>query len=122
MSHNYLLAGPVDIGDLEGPGPLGKVDIGTGSLTMFGKIISNIVGVMTIVAFIWFVIILILGAISWLGSGGDKTKLQEAQKQITTGLTGLLIVISSFFIVKLLEIIFGINILGIFDLLQSVKI
>lgn len=103
------------LGILFGIGPLGnptitRQDPGTST---FSKFISTVIGVMTIVAFIWFIFTLMSGAIAWLSSGGDKQKLQNAQKQITTGLTGLIIVISAIFLIKIVGTIFGIDILNI---------
>ena len=109
------------LGDFVGLCPLGnpvatKQDPGTSAFTNF---ISTAIGIMTIVAFIWFIFTLFTGAIAWLSSGGDKQKLQNAQKQITTGLTGLIIVIAAIFLIKLVEIIFGIKILSVADLILN---
>ncbi len=76
----------LDLGRFEGLGPLGtpsatEQDPGASAFTNF---ITKTVGVLTVVAFIWFIFVLFTGAISWLSSGGDKAKLQEAQKKITT--------------------------------------
>jgi len=105
----------LDLGKIVGSGPLGnpvatEQDPGASAFTKF---ISITIGVMTIVAFIWFIFTLFTGAIAWLSSGGDKQKLQNAQKQITTGLTGLIIVISAIFLIKVVGTIFGIDILNI---------
>ncbi len=105
----------LDLGRFEGLGPLGspsatQQDPGASA---FSKFISTTIGVMTIVAFIWFIFTLFTGAIAWLSSGGDKQKLQNAQKQITTGLTGLIIVISAIFLIKIVGAIFGFDILDI---------
>lgn len=115
MAHNNLLATVNPLGFLEGLGPLGKPiateqDPGASAFTNF---ISKTIGIMTVVAFIWFIFNLFIGAIGWLSSGGDKQKLQEAQKKITTNLTGLVIVVSAIFLTKIIEIVFGIDILSI---------
>jgi len=109
------------LGDFVGLGPLGnpvatKQDPGTSAFTNF---ISTAVGIMTIVAFIWFIFTLFTGAIAWLSSGGDKQKLQNAQKQITTGLTGLIIVISAIFLIKIVGVIFGFDLLNIADSIKN---
>lgn len=117
------------LGYLEGIGPLGKDTIswseiacaeGAGNAPcILSKFISTIIGVMTIVAFIWFIFTLFTGAIAWLSSGGDKQKLQNAQKQITTGLTGLIIVISAIFLIKIVGVIFGFDILDITKIISD---
>lgn len=110
-----------DLGHFSGLGPLGnptatEQDPGASA---FSDFISKTIGIMTIVGFIWFIFVLFSGAIAWLSSGGDKTKLQNAQKQITTGLIGLVIVISAIFIIKIVGLIFGIDILNIADYIQK---
>ncbi len=121
MAHNYLT---LNLGKFEGIGPLGgegkMLEDPTTPVYWFASFISNIIGVMIIVGFIWLLFSLLSGAISWLSSGGDKTKLQEAQKKITSSLVGLVIVIAAIFIVKLVEIILSIKILSFSDLLLNI--
>lgn len=111
--------GEKSLGFFEGIGKLGEKMVGLSkenvspAAVLFTNFLSKTIGIMTVIAFIWFVFTLFIGAIAWLGSGGDKTKLQNAQKQITNGLIGLLIVISAIFLIKLIGTIFGINILDI---------
>lgn len=114
-----------NLGTLKGLGPLSDFinnltrDNPSAATSMFTKIISNAVGIMTIVAVIWFIFTLLTGAISWLSSGGDKQKLQNAQKQITTGLVGLIIVISAIFLIKVIGVLFGFDILAISNLINN---
>lgn len=53
---------------------------------------------------------LILGAIQWVTSGGDKEGLSKAQKKITGALVGLAILFSVFAIGFLIESIFDVKI------------
>lgn len=121
MPDKLLAQTPVNLGTFEGLGPLGtpsatQADPGASALTNF---ISKAIGIMTIVAFIWFIFQLFIGAISWLGSGGDKAKLQEAQKKITTAVIGLVIVISAIFLTKIIGAIFGIDILDLTNFITT---
>jgi len=124
MAHRFLLAKEQPLGPLEGLGPLGgennPLTTKEAAVSTFTKVISIAIGVMTIIAFIWFLFVLFIGAIGWLGSEGDKAKVQEAQKKITRALVGLVIVIAAIFIVKLVEVILGIKILSISDLLLNI--
>lgn len=56
---------------------------------------------------------LLLGAIQWIASGGDKAGLESAQKQISNALIGLLVLFGIFAIFKVLELIFGVSLLSI---------
>ncbi|EKE12942.1 MAG: hypothetical protein ACD_13C00113G0003 [uncultured bacterium] len=107
-------------GGFKGFGTLGTVqDQGFMNLATF---ISMVIGVMTVVAIIWFLFTLITGAISIIGSGGDKQALESARKKITTGVVGLVVVIASIFILDLIGTIFGIDFLDIFSLLGKIQI
>lgn len=129
MVHSHLLAEnePLNLGCLEGLGPMGEDtclwtqtggDAGKGP-SLFTNFITKTIGVMTVVAFIWFLFVLFTGAIGWLSSGGDKAKLQEAQKKITTGLIGLIIVISAIFLIKIIGNMFGIDILDLTNFISN---
>ena len=89
-----------------GTSPLGNPN-GTNGITIFTNFISKIIGIMTIVAIIWFVFTFITGAIGIITSGGDKNALESAKKKITAGLTGLVIVIIAVFILDLVGYLLG---------------
>jgi hypothetical protein len=105
-------------GGFHGIGPLGNPQ-GTGILNL-SNFISVVIGVMTIVAFIWFTFILVTGAISIIGSGGDKQALETARKKITNGIIGLILVISAVFIIDIIGTIFGIKFLNLFQLFYNI--
>jgi hypothetical protein len=74
---------------------------------VFNRTLSTIIGVMTIIAGIWFVFLIMSGAISWMGAGGDKGAIEDAKKKIQNGLIGLAIVISAVFLVDIVGTILG---------------
>lgn len=107
-------------GGFKGFGPLGNPS-GSGIET-FGKFISSTVGLMTIIAIIWFVFSFITGAIGIVASGGDKNALESAKKKMTTGIIGLVVVIAAIFIIQLLGFLLGIsNILNIGELFTQIQ-
>lgn len=77
----------------------------------FASIVPAIIGVFLLIGSLIFLFTLITGAISWMTSGGDKQKLEDARSRITNGIVGLVILLTTFALVKLLENFFGINIL-----------
>jgi hypothetical protein len=107
----YLLAqNPVKLGTpLNGLGPLGTG--GLQGLSNFNKIISISIGLMTVIAVIWFLFVFITGAYGIISSGGEKGAYENAQKKIRTGLIGLVLVIAAVFIVDFIGFIFGINLI-----------
>src|SRR5260221_14190931 len=101
------LLADIQIGPLQGVGTLGNP--GSNAPNLFNDALSKVIGVMTVVAFIWFTFQVILGAIGIVASGGDKGAIEKARKQITTGVIGVVIVIAAIFIVSLLGTLFGIS-------------
>ena len=77
-----------------------------------GKIVSGVISLTMLVVALVFFFILILGGIKWVTSEGDEKKVGAARAQITNGLIGLAIVFAAFAIMKLIDVIFGVNILG----------
>jgi hypothetical protein len=105
----------------KGIGPLGEFEPGEAS-GVFTKFISSIVGLMTIIGIIWFVFLLIAGAIGIISSGGDKASLENSRKRITTGLVGLIVIVAAIFIIRLIGKLIGIpNILDLPALLEQIQ-
>jgi hypothetical protein len=92
---------------LNGIGPFGQG--GLQGVLNFSKIISTAIGLMTIIAVIWFLFVLLTGALGIMSSGGEKGAYENAQKKIRTGLTGLIVVISAIFVVSFIGFILGIE-------------
>ena len=63
-----------------------------------------------IIASIGFFAYLIVGGIKWMVSGGDKAASQGARETITHALTGLIIVVGSYAIIRIIEAAFGVSI------------
>ncbi|OGM14924.1 hypothetical protein A3A76_02230 [Candidatus Woesebacteria bacterium RIFCSPLOWO2_01_FULL_39_23] len=77
------------------------------SPALFSSILTAIVGILTLVAGIWFMFLLISGGIAWMGSGGDKGKLAEARSRMVSGVVGLTIVVAALFLAEILGILVG---------------
>lgn len=93
---------------------------GDGGLTpenTFGTIISRIIGLLTIVAGVYFMFLLIIGGISWMSAGGDKGKLEKARSSMINGAVGLAIVVAGIFIVQIIG-----DLIGIGDLLNPASL
>lgn len=74
--------------------------------------ISQLWKTAVIVGGLAFLIYLIWGAIEWLTAAGDKNQVETARSKITNALIGLAILVLSFAIVKLVEVVFKINLLN----------
>ena len=104
-------------GGFTGFGPLGK-PTGTG-INAFATFLSTAIGLLTLIAIIWFVFVIVTGAIGIISSGGDKQAIESARKRITTGIIGLVIVIAAIFIIDLIGYLLGIPFLNILQLFYT---
>lgn len=121
--NNQIAQAPIQIAPNQGFvgfGPLGT-NVGTG-IDIFARFVSTVVGLMTLVAFIWFVFVFFIGAIGIINAGGDKQALETARKKITTGVMGLVATIAAIFIVNLIGRIFGLDILNIVNLFTQIQL
>lgn len=99
-------------GDIVGPGTyqdIGSAQAGTSLETL----ISTLIGAITAIAGLGFLIYFLIGGINWITAGGDKTKVESAQKHLTNGLTGLIVLVASYAIMAVVSDVVGINILNI---------
>lgn len=100
---------PINVGQpINAIGNIGNPETG-GAPSLFAQIISGTIGIITLIAFIWFIFLLITGAISYMSAGGDKVKLEAARKRITTGLIGVVIVVAGIFIVRFIATLLGLG-------------
>lgn len=75
--------------------------------------LPNLIGLLLVFGAVSFFFMLLWGAVSWIISGGDKAHIESARARITSALIGLILMFSTFAIVKLIEAFFGIDILSI---------
>ena len=99
---------------LKGIGKLGlENEDPSNAPSIFNNIISMAIGVITIVAFIYFIFKLITGAIGIISAGSDKNALTNAKNNIVMGIIGVVIIVAAVFLADLIG-----NILGIENLLN----
>jgi hypothetical protein len=103
--------------------------IGTGPLAnptdgpaVFASLMSSIIGLMTIVAILWFIFVFITGAIGIINAGGDKQYIETARKKIIQGVIGLVIVISAIFIIDFVGFLLGFESGGLFDITNLIQL
>ncbi len=102
----YLVQQSQPIGPpLSGEGPYGTG--GAGSPGKFTQALTSIVGVITLIAGIYFIFLLIFGGIEWMSSGGDKAKLASARSRLFSGVIGLTIVVAGIFIAEIVGNLVG---------------
>ena len=111
MMKNLIAQKQIDLGEsLRGIGPLGLEGkrAWEGGL-VFNKFISSAIGLMTVIATIWFIFLVIAGAYGIMSAGGDKAQLEAARKRLTSGITGFVVVIMAVFIIRFIGSLLGLE-------------
>jgi len=108
-----LLAQYNDLGTFNGIGPLGTPTNGQFAVFRFVETLSIILGFLTVLAGIWFMIQLIIGAFGWISAGGDKQHLETAKKRFSNAIIGLFLVVTSYAVAIIVASFFGIDLLNL---------
>ena len=111
----YSLVGKVYAQGISNPALAPAVGSGNG-VTIVGNIISGVVGIFIIIAFVWALLQFLNGALRWISSSGDKQQLETAQHSITQAIVGLVIVASAWAIMTLLSQFLGLGNFPTFNL------
>lgn len=102
---------------IRGPGqnPINNTD----ATLKFEKLASNLIGVLTIVAVIFFAIQIIFAGYSFISSGGDEKMMETSRKKLTNGVLGLFIVVVALGLGSLIAKLLGLG--NIFDINEMFK-
>ena len=106
------------LGEIGGPkekgwGPWGQPG-GPGVETAagyFSKIISNVIGVMTIAGGIWFMFQIIIGGYNWMAAAGDQAKIKEAHQRLSNAFIGLVVLVAAYALIWIIGELLGFRIL-----------
>lgn len=115
---NRLLADQ-PLGNITGIGPLGtKLSDPAGSI---GGVVSNIIGLLTIIGLLWFVFQMVTAGLEWITSSGEKANVANVREKIFHAVAGLIVVIAAIFIVYLMAALLGIsNVLNLGTIIGSI--
>jgi len=104
---SYLAQGHNPIGILQPQLSSGYVPSGNAASDMT-KLISNILGILTIISGISFLFYFLIGAVNWITSGGDSSKAQAAKSIILNAVIGLAITAIAYPVAQLISTLLGI--------------
>jgi cbb3-type cytochrome oxidase subunit 3 len=85
----------------------------TDGVAVISNFIQQMVTLLFVVGFLAFFFMFLLGGIRWITSGGDKGQVESARSQIVQAITGLVVLVSVYAVAKLLQSIFGINLINV---------
>lgn len=77
--------------------------------TSIGSIVSFLVAFIIVVAFLAALLFIVIGAIQWITSGGDKQRVADARNHIIAAVIGLIIIALTFVIVNVIITALGLG-------------
>jgi TRAP-type C4-dicarboxylate transport system permease small subunit len=107
---NYLLAGSDTNPEITNP-VLGPAIQNLSGVDFFATFLPKAVGLILVIGVVVFFFMLLVGGVQWISSGGDKAALESARGKLSNALIGLVILLASFAVIKLVEGFFGVDIL-----------
>ena len=108
------LIAQVPIGNIDGFARFNPSESGgdVSATTQVERVFTMIFGFLTIVAGLSFLIYFLIGAINWVTAGGDSKKVDTAKSYMTNGAIGMIAIIASYAIIKIVGTVLGFEILN----------
>lgn len=90
------------------------IDINVPELPRFSAaaLITFLVRILIVAAFVIAFIFLLIGGIRWITSGGDPKGVESAKNTVTAAIIGLFLVVSAYAIIRLIEFFFNVPIIS----------
>jgi polyferredoxin len=110
---NQLIAQSVDIGSIEPvtevrqPESLTNEDV----LSTLEIWISDIIGIITVLGTLFFIVYAFIAAFNWITAAGDKSKIEKAKDRLVWSTLGLILMVASYAIIGLIGGIIGLELL-----------
>lgn len=83
-----------------------------GGLTTVQTAVGNALSIMIILAVVIVVIAIVWSGIQWATSGGDKGKVAAARARMTWAIIGLIVVLTTFFMLNIIGYFFNVKLIG----------
>jgi len=87
----------------------GPLPTGPGGINTIGDLVNRVVQFLIPLAAIILLLVFIWGGYDFMMSQGSPEKVKSAQAKITTGIIGLILLLLSYAIVKVISSIFGLG-------------
>jgi type IV secretion system pilin len=96
-------------------------DTDTGVVENIVKLLSNIIGLITLLGGLFFIVHLFLAAFDWLSAGGDSGKVEKARNRIMQSVLGLTLMVMTYSIIGIISRIVGIDLINLGDTIRTLK-
>ena len=116
---------PIDLGRINGPTTAYQPTIlgpdVTGARIQVELFLSNILGLVTVLAGLAFLLFFIFGTMQWILAGGDEGRVSNARKQMTNAGLGLIVTLISYSIMTIVSRVLGLDFLDINNALNRLN-
>ena len=82
--------------------------------------ISDIIGVITILATLFFIVYAFIAAFNWITAAGDKNKIEKAKDRLVWSTLGLILIVATYAIIGFIGGIIGLELLNPGEMIQQV--
>lgn len=82
--------------------------------------VSDIIGAITVLAVLFFIVYSFLAAYEWVTAGSDSGKVEKAKNRFIWSTLGLILIVTAYAIVGLIGSLVGISILNPGELFQNI--
>jgi len=82
--------------------------------------LSNLLGIITIVGALFFIVYFFIAAFNWVTGGDDSGKVEKARNKMVQGVLGLVVIVMSYSLIGLIGTIIGIDLINLEKTLCSI--
>ncbi len=93
---------------------------GAGFIDSLELYISDIVGTITALAVLFFIVYSFLAAYEWVTAGSDSGKVEKAKNRFIWGTLGLILIVATYAILGLIGTLVGISVLEPGELINNI--
>ena len=112
MSKIHTLLAQVPIGSFEPVSDVRQPSLDQASvLSTLELWISDIIGIITILGTLFFIVYAFIAAFNWITAAGDKSKIEKAKDRLVWSTLGLILIVASYGIIGLIGGIIGLELL-----------
>jgi len=80
--------------------------------TKLESVLSEVLGILTIVGGIALILYFVLGALNWISAAGDTGKIEKAREQMVQAVSGMVLLIAAYGLIGLIGTILGVHLLN----------
>ncbi len=75
--------------------------------------LSNLIGFLTVLGGLFFIVYFFMGAFQWITSGGDSSKVEQARNRMLQGTLGLIIMVISYSLIGIIGSVIGLDLINL---------